>query len=119
MEESIDVSAFRDRLLARERALIAVESGEEDTASAVELDQTRVGRLSRMDAIQAHQMAKAASRRRHLERGRIAAALKRIDDGEYGFCLSCGDSIPAPRLEIDPAASQCVGCAAHAEAERL
>ena len=119
MEESIDVSAFRDRLLARERALIAEESGEEDAASAVELDQARVGRLSRMDAIQAHQMAKATSRRRHLERGRIAAALKRIDDGEYGSCLTCGDSIPAPRLEIDPAASQCVGCAANAEAERL
>ena len=84
----------------------------------MELDQTRVGRLSRMDAIQAHQMAKATSRRRHVERGRIAAALKRIDDGEYGYCLSCGEMIPAPRLQIDPAASQCVGCAADSEAER-
>ena len=118
MDNSIDVAAFRDLLLARERTLIAEEAGEEDTASAVELDQTRVGRLSRMDAIQAHQMAKATSRRRHVERGRIAAALKRIDDGEYGYCLSCGGMIPAPRLQIDPAASQCVGCAADSEAER-
>ena len=119
MEKSIDVAVYRDLLLARERVLIAEEAGGEETASAVELDQTRVGRLSRMDAIQAHQMAKATVRRRHVERGRIAAALKRIDDGEYGMCLSCGEVIPVPRLEIDPAASQCVGCAANAEAERL
>ena len=119
MDKSIDVAAFRDLLLARERTLIAEEAGEDDAASAVELDQTRVGRLSRMDAIQAHQMAKATSRRRHVERGRIAAALKRIDEGEYGICLSCGDMIPGPRLAIDPAASQCVACATDSEAERF
>ena len=77
----------------------------------MELDQTRLGRLSRVDAMQAQQMARASSRRRQAERGRIAAALKRIDDGDYGYCLSCGEMIPAPRLHIDPAAPQCVGCA--------
>ena len=116
MDDPIDIAAFRDLLLARERELIEEEKSGDDAAGTVELDQTRLGRLSRMDALQAQQMAKASSRRRHLERGRIAAALKRIDDGEYGYCLSCGELIPAPRLRIDSAAAQCVGCAAKSEA---
>jgi DnaK suppressor protein len=118
MDDSIDIAVFRDLLLARERELIEEEKDGDDAAGTVELDQTRLGRLSRMDAMQAQQMAKATSRRRHAERGRIAAALKRIGDGEYGYCLGCGDMIPIPRLEIDPAAAQCVGCAANSEAER-
>ena len=117
MDDAIDVAAFRDLLLARERTLIEEEeTSGSDSAAAIELDQARVGRLSRMDALQAQQMAKASSRRRHAERGRIAAALRRIDDSEYGYCLSCGEMIPVPRLKIDPAATQCVGCAADSEA---
>ena len=116
MDDSIDIAAFRDLLLARERTLIDEEMRGGDAAGTVELDQTRLGRLSRVDAMQAQQMAKASSRRRQVERGRIAAALRRIDDGEYGYCLSCGDPIPAQRLTIDPAAPQCVGCATRSEA---
>ena len=118
MDDSIDVAAFRNLLLAREQALIEEEAGEEDPVAAIELDQARLGRLSRMDAMQAQQMARATSRRRHVERGRIATALKRIDDGEYGYCLSCGDMIPPQRLKIEPAATQCVRCAANSEARR-
>ena len=116
MDDTIDVAAFRDLLLARERTLIEEETDGGDSAATIELDQARVGRLSRVDALQAQQMAKASSRRRHAERGRIAAALRRIDGGEYGYCLGCGGMIPAARLEIDPAAAQCVGCATDAEA---
>ena len=116
MDDSIDIAAFRDLLLARERELIEEEKSGDESAGTVELDQTRLGRLSRMDAMQAQQMARASSRRRQVERGRIAAALKRIDDGEYGYCLSCGELIPAPRLHIDPAAPQCVDCATKSEA---
>ena len=115
MGDIIDVAAFRKLLLSREQTLVEEETGGDGSADTIELDQTRMGRLSRMDALQAQQMAKASSRRRQMERGRIAAALRRIDDGEYGFCLSCGDMIPAPRLKIDPAATQCVGCASSSE----
>ena len=116
MDDSIEIAAFRDLLLARDRTLIDQEMRGDDAASTVELDQTRLGRLSRMDAMQAQEMAKASSRRRQMERGRIAAALRRIDEGEYGYCLSCGDLIPEPRLTIDPAAAQCVDCASRSEA---
>jgi len=42
----------------------------------------------------------------------IEAALKRIDDGTYGTCVSCGAPIPFERLEIVPGAERCVTCQA-------
>jgi RNA polymerase-binding protein DksA len=40
----------------------------------------------------------------------IDAALKRIDDGSYGTCTSCGNEIPPERLEARPWATLCIGC---------
>ena len=41
----------------------------------------------------------------------IQAALKRIDDGTYGVCLSCDEKINTKRLAALPYASQCIKCA--------
>ena len=38
----------------------------------------------------------------------IKSALKRIDEGSYGYCLVCGQPIPARRLEALPWAGLCV-----------
>ena len=40
----------------------------------------------------------------------IDAALKRIDDGTYGTCSSCGEAIAPGRLEAYPWASLCIDC---------
>jgi DnaK suppressor protein len=45
----------------------------------------------------------------------IDAALKRIDDGTYGTCVSCGNEIPLGRLEAHPTASLCIDCKRRAE----
>jgi DnaK suppressor protein len=42
--------------------------------------------------------------------GETAAALRRIDDGTYGTCLICGQTIPVERLELVPHAGCCVRC---------
>jgi DnaK suppressor protein len=83
----------------------------EEGAGAVDLDQARIGRLSRMDAIQQQAMAQDAERRRRQELHRIEAALKRLEVDDYGYCLACGEPIAAARLELDPAATHCVDCA--------
>ncbi|MGB5345692.1 MAG: TraR/DksA family transcriptional regulator [Woeseia sp.] len=49
------------------------------------------------------------------ERLLIDATLARLDDGSYGTCEACGDSIAAARLTAYPYASRCVDCAADAE----
>lgn len=83
----------------------------QESAKPVKLDQTRVGRLSRMDAMQLQAMSIASSQRRELEMQRIRAALDRVDNEEYGYCLECGDDINPQRLEVDLAATLCIRCA--------
>ena len=101
----------RKKLLAR-RAELAVEDGmSAEARGPVTLQQDSVGRLSRMDAMQHQQMALAAEKRRQSERSRIAAALHRLDQGEWSYCLTCGEDIAAKRLEHDPSVAQCVRCA--------
>jgi len=77
----------------------------------VELDQQSVGRLSRMDAMQAQAMAQAYERRLKAQKVRIEHALTRLAAGEYGYCTECGEEIGMRRLDIDPAAHRCVRCA--------
>ena len=106
-----EIEALGERLRSRRAELAAAVAASEESRAPVELDQQSVGRLSRMDAIQQRAMAEAEARRRRAEVGRIDSALKRIDEGEYGWCAGCGEAIAPARLEIDPAASHCVGCA--------
>ncbi len=114
-DPEIDVAAFRDRLIALREELEAIAETGAEAARPVELDQSKVGRLSRMDAIRSQAMSVETERRRVAELGRIKTALKRIEDGDFGFCQTCGEAIAAPRLAIDPAAHLCIDCANKAE----
>ncbi len=98
--------------LRGELALLEAEGqlGAEDRAIVV-LDQQSVGRLSRMDAMQRQAMASARARRLDARRGKISAALARIGEGEFGYCINCGEEIASARLDQDPAASTCIDCA--------
>lgn len=42
---------------------------------------------------------------------RIDAALKRIEEAEFGFCMTCGDQISEERLELLPYTPFCRKCA--------
>lgn len=107
----IDTDKARERLLALKLELENQARSSEHTRAPVELDQQAVGRLSRMDAMQVQAMANAAQARRSGELARIDAALKRIEDDDYGYCVACGEEIAEKRLEFDPAAPSCVKCA--------
>lgn len=56
-------------------------------------------------------MALAQARRRQAERSAIDAALRRIDEDEFGYCLKCGENIAPARLEHNPSVSTCIKCA--------
>lgn len=102
---------IRQRLLAMKSDLEALSEISEDSRATVMLDQQAVGRLSRMDALQGQAMAQASERQRRADIQRIGAALKRLDDGDYGCCVDCGDEIAEKRLDVDPAAAFCIRCA--------
>ena len=101
-----------ERLL-KERKQALEQAGHTGDAAerVVTLDQSRVGRLSRMDAMQAQAMSIETGRRRRLQIASIETALARLAGNEYGLCLGCGEDIHHGRLEADPAATLCIGCA--------
>ena len=111
MEKKSEIESIKRQLEnQREELLRRVEITKEDR-KPVALDQSQVGRLSRMDAMQVQEMALEQERRREIEIKRIKAALIRISEGEYGFCSKCGENISPKRLEFDPSTPMCVDCA--------
>lgn len=108
-------NALRERLeRLREQLREELADGSEAGAT-VELDQARVGRLSRMDALQAQAMSRETSRRIRARLARISVAIARVDSGEYGYCEECGESIAPGRLDADPLATLCIQCASGRE----
>lgn len=106
------IAQFRAQLIALRTQLSGEDENAVEWRKPVALDQQSVGRLSRMDAMQQQAMADAEGRRRQTDIARIDAALGRIEEGQYGWCLTCGEAIAEKRLEIDPMATRCISCAA-------
>ena len=104
------LDSFEKTLLELKEELRELSDINNEAGETVTLDQAKVGRLSRMDAMQAQQIAKETARRRSIQLQKIDAALRRLDAGEYGYCLVCGEDIEIGRLQFDPASTRCVGC---------
>ena len=101
----------RQRLLNLRIELEELEAISADARKPAQLDQSMVGRLSRMDAMQAVNMSQESSRRRQQTLKKIVGALMRIDAGNYGYCTLCDEQISFGRLSIDPTYSLCIHCA--------
>jgi RNA polymerase-binding transcription factor DksA len=56
-------------------------------------------------------MELATEERRQHRLAALAAALRRVKSGDYGYCLKCDDKIAAGRLAVDPAVTLCIDCA--------
>ncbi len=111
MRDDIDLEYFENRL---EQRLSEITDGQRKV-SPVELDQSRVGRLSRMDAMQQQAMSQAAARLTAMEKQRIRAALQRMAAGDYGYCVHCEEEIAEGRLRVDPSVLTCIACARAAD----
>ena len=107
----INLAYFREKLLALREELLQVEKTGNEAAQTVELDQSRVGRLSRMDALQGQAMAKESQQRRSIQIQRIDSALQRMDKAKFGLCVRCDEAINPKRLEFDPTSLLCIDCA--------
>ena len=101
---------YKAQLLDLRRRLAEAEATGAEAEEPVELDQTRQGRLSRMDAMQAQAMSQATGAQRRRLLGEIERALQRIEDGSFGECLECGEAIAPGRLQANPTATLCIGC---------
>ena len=101
---------YRLRIEAEISKLRALSDSSRQSRAPVTLDQQSGGRLSRMDAMQQQSMDLAKEGRRAQRLVILTAALKRMDEDEFGYCLRCGEDIPAARLDADPAVTLCVDC---------
>ena len=105
------VNRFRPRLEAELAEIDNLSTENAAWSAPVELDQQSVGRVSRIDAMQAQAMAQAVERRRGIRRVALQQAMKRIAEGEFGYGIDCGEDIAPGRLDVDPAFATCVRCA--------
>ncbi|MFD4527029.1 TraR/DksA family transcriptional regulator [Streptomyces sp. NPDC058470] len=78
-------------------ALVAVDDEHDPEGSSTAFERAHVASL----------LAQASDHLAELDR-----ALERLERGAYGRCERCGEPIPAERLEVRPAATTCVPCAA-------
>ena len=119
------LKSFRQSLTAlREELLVLLEMSAE-SGDTVELDQTKVGRLSRMDAMQQQEMSnacRAGYQKRLTDVQHALLNIEQSDSGlcgsglcEYGWCEHCGDAIDIRRLDAKPESRFCVGCQEAAE----
>lgn len=110
-----DLAEFRQQLEALRDEIAQVKSTGDDAAAIVKLDQASVGRLSRMDAMQAQAMSLDTQRRREGTLKAIERALAQIADEEFGLCVDCDEPIAIARLRFDPTATLCIACASKRE----
>ena len=109
--EGLDLEQQRRVLEEIEDVIARQLSGPDDSTAPVAPDNA-IGRLTRMEALQAQQIGQAGKRRLEQRLRNIRKALEAIDEGTYGTCVRCGDEVPAGRLQIMPEARLCVRCAA-------
>jgi len=115
MLDQAQLDGFRQQLVQQREELLALAISADESTKTVTLDQAGVGRLSRRDAPQGQAMSLEMKRRRELEIKMIAAALRRLDEGEFGYCVECEEEIANKRLELNPAIPVCISCASQSE----
>lgn len=107
---SIDTIYFRKRINGELIDLLESIAESKTSARTVKLDQTSVGRLSRMDAMQQQAMALGLAERLLLRQKKLEAALARIDAGTFGLCCACEAEIELERLHADAGTVFCTEC---------
>lgn len=109
MKES-EIEQFKQTLLHLKSELQGLEELSKEATKPIELDQSSIGRLSRMDAMQAQEMAQEGARRRQHQLTKIEGALRRMQAGDYGYCYVCGEEMDVRRLSADPTVTRCIKC---------
>jgi DnaK suppressor protein len=96
-----------ERVLARlERSMRATDQAMEP----VLLDQSAVGRLSRIDSLQNQGLTRNLQERERAQLAQIQGAFARLAAETYGLCAECGAEQPFGRLQVVPEAPTCAAC---------
>ncbi len=111
-----DLKRFKDLLIAERNSLIKKANKtltEEATLDVNELP-------DEIDQASAEYNQSFIFRLRDREKyylSKIDKALKKIEDGDFGICDSCGEDISTKRLEARPVTTLCIRCKEEQEME--
>jgi len=106
--KGVNVNAIKQRLI-EERKTLQQRLDEEEERSTI----ARIRNPDRADLALVYDQAQRSSAmaaRTEKQMEEIDEALKRIEDGTYGYCTNCGQEINPQRLEAIPWAALCVDC---------
>jgi len=101
---------LRTDLIELQQNLVETLAAAQESSKPVELDQSSVGRLSRMDAMQVQAMAQANLRSHRLRLQQVEQSLRLLSEGEYGYCRRCEEPIGYRRLKARPESPFCLRC---------
>ncbi len=87
----------------------------ENSTAVVTLDQSAVGRVSRVDALQQQSMALSLQRSAQQTLKQVQVALASIERDCFGYCQHCDEPIAFARLQIQPATRFCLKCQSAAD----
>jgi len=82
----------------------------ESATGVVILDQSSVGRVSRVDALQQQSMAVSTRTKAKASLRKVLKALKRLNTEDFGYCGQCDEPIELNRLKVQPQANHCLKC---------
>ncbi len=104
-----DLARFKKKLLESRRQLL--KSARKTLAEETILDTDDLpDEIDLASSEYAQSMVfRLRDREKHLL-GKIEQAIDRIDDGSFGICESCGESITLKRLEARPVTTLCIRC---------
>jgi DnaK suppressor protein len=109
----VDTTSIRQRLLARRDELRSrAAHANAGLRQPPDLSSADYGDVS--NQTEQNGLLSALSRTADAELKRIDGALRRLNQGRYGTCVSCGEPIEPQRLEAVPYTDRCIGCAGKA-----
>jgi len=101
--------SYRDRLLARREGLFKLVTEAEMSSRERDAEATQDPADMAANAYTKELLISMSANDRRLL-GLIDESLARIEAGEYGHCVNCGEPVPEKRLEAVPWARYCVKC---------
>ena len=116
-QRKLEIDKFKERLEQEQRELqVELQRIEDRTAGRDRLNSDTAGEdfdepggdAAQETLERSQAMALGENLREMLEN--VESALKKLDEGTYGVCDSCGKDIPKGRLDLMPSATMCITC---------
>jgi RNA polymerase-binding transcription factor len=106
-EEKQELKRKIEEVIEAQKVLIASLA---ETSKPVAPDNA-IGRLSRMEALNDRAVSEASLNAARHKLSRLETVLGKVDQPDFGICVSCDNPIPPGRILLMPEATRCVPCA--------